>query len=129
MTSDEGSGTKVGSKSWVPMGAAIAAVIMFVGLAAGGTGWAAHMSDLVGTLVQNDSDRDIREKERDKTTAELAAAVNNFAHSLDKLTEALQNKIEHSSMLVWIANLARLNPTIQVPDFDGGPFSGSGPRK
>lgn len=127
MSSDDGS-TKLGSKSWVPMGAAISAAIFLIGLAVGGTGWAAHMGDLVTTLVEHDTARDQREKDNQKAMADLAAVIAKLGGSVDRFTELLDHKVDAADFRVWIANFARLNPSSQVPDF-GGVFDGSGPRK
>jgi|SRR5689334_4235107 len=102
--------TKLGNGSWV----SVSLMVGILGAALYGAVYATRVVEKLDLLVSNDS-------KREASTKELASAVSDLQRSVDKLTDA-------TDLRLWIADLARLNPTLAVPAL-GGPFRENGQRK
>jgi len=110
MSNGDNTRTKSGPAAWLAtlfQGGILAA-------ACTGTVFAVRSVDRLDAVVQ-------REDRRDISLNNLALAVTSLQQTVDKLADAPEFR-------VWIANLGRMNPTINLPPFEGT-FHDDGRRK
>lgn len=118
MPSDsDGARTKLGNASMVSVGL----LVGILGAAIYATALVARASERIDILTQQGAAKAVQDATRDKAIADLAEAMRTLSVSVAKMGDAVDLRL-------WIADLGRRNPTMDIPQF-GGPFDGRGPHK